>query len=262
MKKILGFIVIVLVVLVAGLYLGRNSVARYAVEAGAREMTGFPLKIGSLDLAFAQSRIAVRDIELLNPPEFKEPVFVEMPELTVDYDTGSLLSDTPHLKNLVVDLKRIVIVRSKDGNSNAMKLKGAVSSGKEGTAKPKIHYKIDTFRLKIGTVELKDYKTGNPMEKTVALNSDETYHNFTDATDINRIVLLTVLKNAKLPFIGIDAKDIAGSLGNITNTAGEAVKGVADTLGKVGAGAADSVQQVGKGLFNFFSPKSSSPPPQ
>ena len=259
MKKILGMVFVVVVVLVAGLYLGRNVIARSAVEAGAKEMTGFPLKIGSLDLAFGESRIAVRDIQLLNPPEFKEPVFVEMPELTVDYDTGSLLGDTPHLKNLVVDLKRIVIVRTKEGESNVMKLKGAVAS-KDGAAKPKVHYKIDTFRLKIGTVEFKDYKAGNPAEKSMALNLDDTYKNFTDATEINRLVLLTVVKKAKLPFIGIDATQLAGSLGNITNSAGEAVKGLADSLGKVGSGAADSVQQVGKGLFNFFSPKSSQPP--
>jgi uncharacterized protein involved in outer membrane biogenesis len=260
MKKILGSIGIVLLVLIAGLYLGRNVIARYAVQAGATEMTGFPLKIGSLDLAFAQSRIAVHDIELLNPPEFKEPVFVEMPELTMDYDAGSMLSGTPHLKNLVVDLKRIVVVRTKDGDSNAMKLKGVVAPGKDGAAKPKAHYKVDTFRLKIGTVELKDYKMGNPMEKTMAINLDETFQNFTDATDINRVVLLAVLKNAKLPFIGIDAKDIAGSLGNITNSAGETVKNLTDTLGKAGAGAADTVQKAGKGLFNMFNPKSSSAP--
>jgi len=245
MKTLLRLIV-VLIVLAAGLYLGRNFIARHSVEVGVTEMTGFPLKIGSLDLAFVQSRIAVRDLSLLNPSEFKEPVFVEMPELTVDYDAGSLLGGTPHLTSLVVDLKRIVIIRTKDGGSNAMKLKGMLGGGGGG----KSHYKVDTLRLKIGTVELKDYKMGNPMEKSIPLNIDETYRNFTDATDINRLVLLTVLKKADLPDIGIDVGKLGDSLGNITNAAGETVKGLADTLGKAGAGAADTVQKTGKGLFD------------
>ena len=257
MKKILLIIVAVLLVLVTGLYLGRNAIARYAVQAGAEKITGFPLKIGSLDLEFGQSRIAVRDIQLLNPPEFKESVFVEMPELTVDYDAGSMLGGTPHLTNLVVDLKRVVIVRSKGGESNAMKLKGALGGSGGGG---KSHYKVDTLRLKIGTVELKDYKSGNTMQRSIPLNLDDTYHNLTDATDINRLVLLTILKKAGLPNIGIDVGQLAGSLGNITNAAGEVVKGLTDTLGKAGAGAVDTVQKTGKGLFNFLSPKSSSAP--
>lgn len=244
MKTLLR-LTVVLIVLAAGLYLGRNVIARHSVEVGVTEMTGFPLKIGSLDLAFVQSRIAVRDFSLLNPSEFKEPVFVEMPELTVDYDAGSLLGGTPHLTSLVVDIRRIVIVRTKDGGSNAMKLKGALGGGGG-----KSHYKVDTLRLKIGTVELKDYKTGNPMEKSIPLNLDETYRNFTDATDINRLVLLTVLKKAGLPDIGIDVGKLGDSLGNITNAAGETVKGLADRLGKAGAGAADTVQKTGKGLFD------------
>ena len=260
MKKILLSIVALLLVLVAGLYLGRNAIARYAVQAGAEKITGFPLKIGSLDLEFGQSRIAVRDIQLLNPPEFKEPVFVEMPELTVDYDAGSMLGGTPHLTNLVVDLKRVVIVRTKNGDSNAMKLKGALGSGGGGGGGGKNHYKVDTLRLKIGTVELKDYKAGNTMQRSIPLNLDDTYHNLTDATDINRLVLLTILKKSGLPNIGIDVVQLAGSLGNITNAAGEVVKGLTDTLGKVGSGAVDTVQKTGKGLFNFFSPKASSAP--
>ena len=244
MKTLLRLIV-VLIVLAAGLYLGRNFIAQQSLQAGVTEMTGFPLKIGSLDLALAQSRIAVRDLSLLNPPEFKEPVFVEMPELTVDYDAGSMLGGTPHLTSLVVDLKRIVIVRTKNGDSNAMKLKGALGGGGG-----KSHYKVDTLRLKIGTVELKDYKMGNTMKRSIPLNLGDTYHNFTDATDINRLVLLTVLKRAGLPNIGIDVGQLTGSLSNITNAGGEALKGLTDTFGKTGTDAAGTLQKAGKGLFD------------
>lgn len=245
MKTLLRLIV-VLLVLAAALYIGRNYIARQSVEAGVTKMTGFPLNIGSLDLDLFQNRIAIRDLSLLNPSEFKEPVFVEMPELTVDYDASSMLSGTPHLPSLVVDLKRIVIVRTKTGDSNAMKLKGVLGGG------GKSHYKIDSLRLKIGSVELKDYKLGNPMEKSIALNLDETYKNFTDATDINRLVLLTVMKKAGLPSIGIDLGQLSGSLGNITNAAGETMKNLTETLGKTGADAANTLQKTGQGLFDSF----------
>ena len=81
---------------------------------------------------------------------------------------------------------------------------------------------------------------------------DRHYKNFTDATDINRLVLLTVLKKAGLPNIGIDLGQLSGSLGNISNAAGEAVKGLKDMLGKTGTDATETLQKTGKGLFDSF----------
>src|SRR5579862_5503290 len=97
MKKLLVGIVGVLFLLVVVLFLARNFVAREAVQFGAKKMTGFPLTIGSVDLAVFSGKVDVRDLKLMNPPEFQEQIFVDMPELFVDYRLGSMLTGAPHI---------------------------------------------------------------------------------------------------------------------------------------------------------------------
>ncbi len=230
MKKLLWKIPAVLVVLLALLFFSRNFIARKSVEIGAKKITGFPLEIGSVDVGLFSSKVEVRNLKLMNPPEFQEKMFVDMPELYVDYRLGSMLSGAPHINDMLINIKQLVLVKTHKGDSNAMKLKGVVSSG-GGSSK----YCVDKLRIHIGTVTVKDYSRPKPTEHNTPLNVDATYSNITDSTDITRLVLLTVMSQVKLPDIGIKTEDLKKGLGNVTNVAGETLKGVTEET---------------KGLFN------------
>ena len=226
MKKLLWIVPAGLIVLLAVLFLSRNVIARVSVEYGAKKVTGFPLKIGSVDVGLFSGKVDVRDLTLMNPPEFQEKMFVDMPQLYVDYRLGSMLSGAPHINDMLINIKQLVIVKTDKGDSNAMKLKGVVSSG--GGSKSSTKYQVDQLRIQVGTVTIKDYSRAKPMERTLTLNLQRTYKNISDSTDITRLVLLSIAGSVPLPEIGIKPEDLKKGLGNVTDAAGGALKGVTD----------------------------------
>ena len=69
----------------------------------------------------------------------------------------------------------------------------------------------------------------SPASAVFPLNVDAEYKNITDSTDITRLVLLTVMSQVHLPDIGIKPDELKKGLGNVTDTAGKAVKGASGT---------------------------------
>jgi hypothetical protein len=224
MKKLFLWIAGILVILVVALFLSLNFIARLSVQYGATKMTGFPLEIGSVSLGLFSSKVDVHNLKLMNPPEFPEKMFVDMPELYVDYRFGSMISGAPHVNDMLINIKQLVIVKNNKGDSNAMKLKGVVSPPGSKSTK----YAVDKLRIHVGTVTIKDFSRAKPTERNVSLNVDATYNNITDSTDITRLVLLTVMSQVHLPDIGIKTEDLQKGLTNVTNAAGEALKGATD----------------------------------
>jgi hypothetical protein len=241
MKKLLWMVPTGLIVLLVVLFLSLNFIARVSVEIGAKKITGFPLKIGSVDVRLFSSKLDVRDLTLMNPPEYQEKMFVDMPELYIDYRFRSMLSGVPHINDMLINIKQLVIVKTDKGDSNAMKLKGVVLSGKSSSK-----YTIDKLRIHIGTVTLKDYSHPKPTEHNTPLDIDVTYPNITDSTDITRLVLLTVMSQVKLPDIGIKPDDLKKGLSNVTNQAGMVLKNTGDALGGMFDGIKKSMSQPDK----------------
>jgi hypothetical protein len=226
MKKLLWKILAILAVLLVILFLARNFIARKSVEYGAKKITGFPMEIGSVDLGLFSSKIEVHDLKLMNPPEFPERMFVDMPQLYVDYRLGSMISGTPHVNDMLINIKQLVVAKNNKGESNAQKLNGVVSSS--GGSGKSSKYAVDKLRIHIGTVTIKDFSHAKPTERNITLNIDATYSNITDSTDITRLVLLTVMSQVHLPDIGIKTEDLKKGLGNVTTAAGEALKGATE----------------------------------
>jgi hypothetical protein len=240
MKKLLTRVVIGLLVLLIVLFLGRNFIARKSVEIGATKATGFPLTIGAMDVGLFSSKLDVRDLKLMNPPEFQEKMFVDMPQLYVDYRLGSMLSGSPHVNDMLINIKQLVIAKNAKNESNAMKLKGIVSPpGSTSSTK----YSVDKLRIHVGTVTTVD---SSGKRRDIPLNVDATYNNITDSTDISRLVLLTVMSQVHLPDIGIKADDLKKGLGNVTDDAGKALEGAAEA----GKGLFDSIKKALPGQEN------------
>ena len=227
MKKILGWIAAALVVLGLVLFFSRNVIARRSVEYGVKRITGFPLTLGSVNLELFSSKVDVHDLVLMNPPEFPDKLFVDMPELYVDYRLHSMFSGAPHINDMLINIKQLVIVKNKT-DSNVQKLKGVLTQpGSTNSSK----YAVDKLQIHVGTVTIKDYSRPKPSERDIKLNLDRTYSNITDSTDISRLVLLTVLGNVRIPDIGINANDLKKNLGDVTTQAGQTLQGASDAVG-------------------------------
>ena len=235
MKKLLFKILIVLIALLIIGVLCRNFIARKSVEVGVRELTGFPLEIGAVQVGLFNSQLDVRDLKLKNPSEFEDSRFVDLPLFHVSYDLSSMLHGAPHIKELVVNVNEVVIVKNAKGQSNANviqdKLAPASSStgkdSKSTTPEKKASYRVDLMRVYIGTIVLKDFSKGQPTERKITLNRDVTFENISESTSVSALVM----------------KVVFGQLGDVT---GGLIKGGSAAVKEVG----QTLQKTGKGLFD------------
>jgi uncharacterized protein involved in outer membrane biogenesis len=241
MKKLLVRILVVMAALVVVAFLLRNVIARSAVEAGVKHRTGFPIEIGSVDLGVFGGTIEVQNLKLMNPPEqFPEKMFVDLPKLRVDYHTLSMLTGSPHIKEVSVNVTEVVIVKNAKGQTNAQVLQAKVSPPSAGTTQPKgkeppkpepsggAHYRVDLVRVHVGTVRIIDYSKGSkPTEKKMTLNKDVVFQDVTESTSITALVMRTVF-------------------GQVGEVAGEFVKG----LNEATKSTQDALQKSSQGLFD------------
>jgi hypothetical protein len=246
MKKILIKLILLVVVLGVVAFLARNIIARISVEYGVKKMTGFPLEIGRVDVGLLNGTLEVTNLKLSNPSEFHGGTFVDLPLFKVDYTTLSMLTGSPHIKELVVNVEQVMLVKNEKGEVNAQAIQNKLvaakpaSTGGEQPSEPakvekKAKYQVDLVRIHIGTLIKRTYgKDGKPNDIKIVMNVDREFKNISESTSISSLVTQVVF----------------GQLGNV---AGELVKGVGDTFKGAGdavKGAGDALQKTGKGLFD------------
>lgn len=216
MKKIVSLLIVVVLVLL-GLSIVKNSVAQGAVQGVFKQVTGLDLRIGSLNLGLLAGRMEARGIRLNNPSGFTDPVMVDMPVLLVDLEPASLFKGAAHLEEVQLDLKELVVVKNRDGKLNLDYLKpsGTKEAG-DKTSKPAKapQIRIDSLRLKIGRVVYKDYsKGGEPSVQTFDLGLDETYSNVSNVNAILPLIITKALYNTTLgKLVNFDLKGLTSQL--------------------------------------------------
>jgi uncharacterized protein involved in outer membrane biogenesis len=238
LKKLFVRLVLVLLALLVVLFLCRNFVARKSVEVGVKQLTGFPLEIGGVDLAVFRGQFGVENLKLMNPPEFAEKNFVDLPLFRVDYHTISMLTGTPHIKELVVNVKEVVIVKNEKGVTNADLIQAKLTPAKSEGAEPKpqsekkTEYRVDLVRVYVGTVVQKDYSKGKLVERRVTMNREIVLKDVTESSSLSALVMKAVL-------------------GPVGDVAGDLMKGAGGALKSTG----DAMRKTTEGIFDVFKKK-------
>ena len=264
--KIFSKILIILLVILAVLFLGRNLIVKTAVEQGVGFVTGLKLSMQKLNIGVFNTSLHIRGLEILNPKGFEERVMLNMPEILVDYNLTDIIGGTIHLEEVIIDLQEFNVVKSSEGKLNLDSLK-AVQKGKEAEKEkpvkeekpPKeaapLDLQIDRLNLRFGTLAFKDYekRPEKPTEQSLKLNLDETYTDITNPQVLVAIIVQKALRNAAVN--QITGFDLGGIEGAMTNTVGnvseitsqaltsakELTEGTLVTAGDVGK---KSVEQV------------------
>jgi len=106
------------------------------IEAQVTKATGRPFKLGGKlkPSLFPWVGVALADLHLGNPPEFKEKDFVSVEEFEVRVKLLPLLSRNVEIKRFVIKGPQIVLERQKDGRGN---WEGLGQTKTEKTTKPK-----------------------------------------------------------------------------------------------------------------------------
>lgn len=236
MKKILIVLLIVLIVIV-GAGMAKDSIAKSAVEGVAHAVTGLKLKMRSLNIGLLNSRIQISGLRLHNPSTFKDRVMFDIPEIYVDYELAALFKKQAHLEEVRLNLRELTIVKNAQGVTNLSALKPQEGPAQQQTAQqPKEEAKpgaakgepmavrIDKLNLKIGQVVYKDYSAGGePAVSTYPVNLDETYTNITDVRALAPLIVSKAVMNTALSGVmNADVKALASQFGGAGVDLGQA----------------------------------------
>ena len=164
-------IAILLVVLVVVLFFSFDSIVKTIAERRIREQTGLDVKIGKMSVGLLSPVVTIKDFKLYNTAKFGGTLFVDIPELHVEYDREALADRKLHIKLLRFNLAELDIVKSEDGQTNIVEFMGksqsGESSGTESLAQRLGGIKftgIDVLNLSLGKLRFVDLK--NPRLST------------------------------------------------------------------------------------------------
>ena len=208
--------------------MAKDLIIKISVEKGVEIVTGLKLDIRGLNVGIFRTAVSIQGLRVFNPPQFKDRVMVDMPEVYVNYDLPAMFGGTVHLRDIRINLKEFVVVKNKDGKLNLNSLK-VVKAKKEG-AKPaeaqggKVpNIRIDNLELKIGKVLYKDYSSGGaPSVKEFDLNLNERYTNIDNPYALVSIIVVKALMNTTIA--GLANFDLNSLQGPVMDTLLKATK--------------------------------------
>ncbi len=193
LQKILAIVAIIVV----GLLLGKNLIAKSVLSGGVKLITGLDAKVGSMQVGLLNTAVGIKGLRVLNPPGFSERVMVNVPEVFVDYDLGAFLKGEAHLQTVRLNLAELNVVKAADGKLNLNSVKALESSKKEEMKKPQAgpapKFRIDRLELKVGKVVYKDYTATPPLVKEFAVNIDERYEHITNPYTFGALIFSRAL---------------------------------------------------------------------
>ncbi|MCK6481309.1 MAG: hypothetical protein L6R43_14560 [Planctomycetes bacterium] len=267
----------VLVLLLLAALLSRNFLLRRGMEAVVTRVTGFPLSVESFSLGLLDARVDIGGMRLSNTAGFEDPRCLHLPRVSAEMELGSLRTEEVRFREIVLDIREVVVVRNAAGETSLDRLKalggggeegGAKEGGKEGGATPAApaeegggtRWRIDRLELTIGRVVLLDYtrmRDGKPAEEVWDIGVDhEEFRNVDSPEAIVKLIVLKVLQNTPIRLVSATVDSLVGGLGSVVGGAAGVVKGAAGAVGEGVRGIGGAVE----GLLGGGK-KSEEPPP-
>lgn len=218
MKNILIGVVVLLVIVVLGLFFGRNILARAIVVKGIQQAAGLKVDVGSVSIDLPQ--VSVKNITIYNPAGFTDKVMAVIPEIALDMDLGLVMKNKIYFKFLKVDVSQVNLNMNEQNKVNLNSLALLIPKG----SGPAPDVKINELMIKVDKVS---YKAFVPMmgvqAKEYDLRINETFRDVTDPTKVaGQIVQKIVAK------VGVSSliNKVGGKNADVINSAVEGIKGL------------------------------------
>jgi hypothetical protein len=172
-------LVILAVVLVVVFFLSLDTILRLVMQNRIRAETGMDAEIGKFSLGLTEPTITIKDFKLFNPPNFGGTLFIDIPEIHVEYDRAALANRELHVTLLRFNLGELDIVKNEAGQTNIFAIAALPSVKKPGGGEISLAKEtgydftgIDVLNVSIGTakyIDLKDRK--NDREQKIGIEN-------------------------------------------------------------------------------------------
>jgi len=179
------YLFIIVVVLLVAVVLLRDTIVKESIESRLRARTGLDVRIGMVDVGLLSHTLTLQNVKLYNTAEFGGGIFIDMPELHLEYDPAALRAGALHFKLVRLDLAEVAMVQDRKGRSNLKDLekKGpGTARGKRSSTELKFTG-IDTLNLTLGKFLESNLASGRQEEIDFGIKNQITT-NVTSPTNL------------------------------------------------------------------------------
>jgi hypothetical protein len=102
-KRIVVFLLVVLVVVIAGIALAMDVLVKKGIERGSEHALGVETSVGSVDLGVLSGNFAMTSFRANNPEGFESPEFLVLEDCRLSTGIRNILADTVAIDEIVLD---------------------------------------------------------------------------------------------------------------------------------------------------------------
>jgi hypothetical protein len=192
---------ILAVVLVIIFFLSLDTIVRLIMQNRIRAQTGMDAEIGKFSIGLAEPTITIKDFKLFNPPNFGGTLFIDIPEIHVEYDRAALAKRELHVTLMRFNLGELDIVKNESGQTNIFAIAALPAVKKPGGGEKSFAKEtgytfsgIDVLNVSVGTakyIDLKEQK--NNREQKIGIEN-MILKNVKAPTDLAGLAMLIALR--------------------------------------------------------------------
>lgn len=242
--KIFGFLLLLVVVVVAGSIFYIDKVVKVAVEQVGPEVTGTPVELSDVSLSLLDGNGSLQGLSIGNPEGFSSPTVFQLDDISISLDKESLLSDVVIIHSIDIVAPKVTYETGSNGSNiaalqeNIERLTGSGSAESTSTESTR---KVIIERLSVtqGNIEVVHPLLGDkPMAvglpdivmtdigaKSNGATVAEVAEQLLEALSENATV--AVLRDSALDKLGIDLEELEESK-NMINEAKDKIEGLLD----------------------------------
>jgi len=203
--RILWWLTFVVVFIVIVVLANRDWIAKELAERQIRAATGMEPEIGDFSFSVLDPKLTFGNLKLYNPAEFGGTLFLDVPELHIEYDRAALWRHELHITLMRVNLHEVDVVKNAAGVTNIMSFVNTMAPRKSGgggrAVAPLNGYKftgIDLLNLSIGTVKFVDLKDQRRNRMVVIGIQNQIYTNVVSPADLPGLSGQLWLRNGRM----------------------------------------------------------------
>lgn len=227
MKWLRGLGVVLGVALVLG-FAARNMLLKGQLEKLVSAQTGFAFTVERVQVGWNLSSVDLIGARVRNPPDFPDAQALDIRQARVSVAPLSLLTREIVIREVILDVEKLVLVRKADGETNAERLGGKRKGGggRPGGSPPEPApepeptprepaeprgFRIERLVLKLGAVEMRDFTKardgGEPAVTAMNLNLEQEHREVTSVQQLGGLVLGSAVQQMGLFLIGQELQD-------------------------------------------------------
>lgn len=143
------------IVLVIGLLLLKDNLARSYLEQQIRRKTGFDAKIGKVQLSLLEPRVTLENLVIYNPAEFGGSPLVDAPDVQLEYAPRDLAEHKVHFKLLRLNIRELNLAEN-NGRTNVFEVLPRTPTGSGKAVSSFAFDRVDLLNLSVARVRWTD----------------------------------------------------------------------------------------------------------